>query len=140
MLAIRLQRTGREGHATFRVVVQEAQRTPVSGNVVALLGSYDPHTKTSRLDKEKIVLYLSNGAQPSGRVARLLREEGVTLPKWVKAADSKNRKTRNPEKLRSNRPTGEAKEAKETKTEPAVPEEATIEEAVDVPAEPVAEE
>ena len=35
MLAIRMQRTGRKGHAQFRVIVQESRRTPTSGNVVA---------------------------------------------------------------------------------------------------------
>ena len=44
MLAIRMQRTGRKGHAMFRVVVQESRLTPTSGRVVAMLGSYDPHS------------------------------------------------------------------------------------------------
>ena len=52
MLAIRMQRTGRKGHAMFRMVVQDSRQTPTSGRVVATLGSYDPHTKTSTLNKE----------------------------------------------------------------------------------------
>jgi hypothetical protein len=35
MLAIRMQRTGRKGHAMFRVVVQDSRLTPSSGRVVA---------------------------------------------------------------------------------------------------------
>lgn len=104
MLAIRMQRTGRKGHAMFRVVVQEARLTPSSGKVVALLGSYDPHAKTTTLNKEKAAFYLSNGAQPSDRVVRLLQTEGVKLPEWVKTAEQKSGKIRNPEKLRRNQP------------------------------------
>lgn len=119
MLAIRMQRTGRKGHAMFRVVVQDSRVTPTSGRVVALLGSYDPHAKTSTLVKEKAEYYLSNGAQPSPRVVRLMEAEGVTLPSWVKKTADKQRTTRNPEKLRKNQPKEaeqptEATEAAET--------------------------
>jgi small subunit ribosomal protein S16 len=104
MLAIRMQRTGRKGHAMFRMVVQDARRTPTSGKVVAQLGSYDPHAKTLTLNKEKISFYLEHGAQPSDRVAVLLKKEGVKLPTWVTEATKKERSVRNPDKRRSTRP------------------------------------
>ena len=108
MLAIRMQRTGRKGHAMFRVVVQDSRRTPSSGKVVALLGSYNPHAKTTTLDKEKAATFLKNGAQPSDRVVRLLAAEGVAMPDWVKTSDKKTGKLRHPEKLRKNQPKEEA--------------------------------
>lgn len=108
MLAIRMQRTGRKGHAMFRLVVQESRLTPTSGKVVVTLGSYDPHAKVATIDKEKAAFYLGNGAQPSDRAARLLKSEGVELPSWVKLADSKKRAIRNSEKLRKNQPKTEA--------------------------------
>jgi small subunit ribosomal protein S16 len=108
MLTIRMQRTGRSKHAMFRVVVQESRVTPTSGKVVAYLGSYDPHTKATKLDSEKATFYLSNGAQPSDRAAALLQKEGVKLPGWVKLASQKQGKIRNPEKLRRNQPQEEA--------------------------------
>lgn len=108
MLVIRLQRTGRKGHAQFRVVVQDSRRTPSSGRVVALLGSYNPHTKEVQLNKELATKYLSNGAQPSDRVVRLLQAEKIDLPKWVKIAQPKQRQLRNAEKLRRNQPKEEA--------------------------------
>ncbi len=104
MLSIRMQRTGRKGHAMFRLVVQESRLTPTSGKVVVTLGSYDPHAKVAAIDKEKAVFYLKNGAQPSDRVIRLLQSEGVTLPDWVKAPSQKKRTIRNAEKLRKNQP------------------------------------
>ena len=104
MLVIRMQRTGRKGHAMFRVVVQDSRRTPTSGKIVANLGSYDPHNKSVTLNKEKAAFYLEHGAQPSERVARLLKAEGVKLPKWVALADERKRDVRNPEKRRSTAP------------------------------------
>lgn len=108
MLVIRMQRTGRKGHAQFRVVVQDSRRTPTSGRVVASLGHFDPHSKQIVLDKEKAQTYLANGAQPTDRIARLLKAEGVKLPSWVQLESDKSRSIRNPEKLRKNRPAEEA--------------------------------
>jgi small subunit ribosomal protein S16 len=112
MLAIRLQRTGRSGHAQYRVIVQDSRRSPKSGNVVARLGSYNPHTKAVTIDKEKAQTYLKNGAQPSDRVVGLLKSEGVKMPKWVAVSTPGKRTTRNPDKLRKNQPDKPAKEAK----------------------------
>ena len=104
MLVIRMQRTGRIGHAQFRVVVQDSRRTPTSGKIVAALGSFNPHAKTTTLDKEKAAFYLEHGAQPSERVIRLLQSEGVKMPGWVKTSDAKKREVRNPDKRRSTQP------------------------------------
>lgn len=122
MLTIRMQRTGRKGHAMFRVVVQDSRVTPTSGKVVAMLGSYDPHAKTTTLDKEKAAAFLKNGAQPSDRAASLLKSEGVKLPSWVEIDTKKAGKLKNAEKLRKNRPA-------EPKAEEAPAEEAPAEEA-----------
>ena len=119
MLTIRMQRTGRKGHAMFRVVVQDARVTPTSGKVVALLGSYDPHAKTTTLDKEKAATFLKNGAKPSERAASLLKSEGVKLPSWVEFNDKKSGKLRNPEKLRKNQPKEEPKAEEAPAEEPA---------------------
>lgn len=150
MLAIRLQRTGRKGHAMFRMVVQDSRRTPTSGRFVAHLGSYDPHSKTLTIDKEKATEYLKNGASPSDRVAHLLKAEGVKLPSWVVLDSNKKRVLRNAEKLRKNRPAeekvAEAPKEEAPAEEPAA-EEAPAEEAApeaeaeaEAPAEPAAEE
>jgi small subunit ribosomal protein S16 len=111
MLVIRMQRTGRKGHAQFRVVVQDSRRTPTSGKIVAAIGSYNPHTKTALLNTEKISFYLEHGAQPSDRVVKLLTAEGVKLPKWVASATKKEGAIRNMDKLRRNAPPAPAAEA-----------------------------
>jgi small subunit ribosomal protein S16 len=110
MLVIRMQRTGRKGHAMFRVVVQDSRRTPSSGKVVAQLGSYDPHAKTLILNKEKVEFYLEHGAQPSERAARLIAGEGIKLPEWVKATSVRTRTVRNADKRRSTTPAAPVEE------------------------------
>ncbi len=104
MLAIRLQRNGRKALPLYRIVVQEAQRHPLSGRIVAQVGSYNPHTKAVTLDKEKVEKYLSNGAQPSSRVVRILTKEGIKMPKWVKATTEKHATAKHADKLRKNQP------------------------------------
>ncbi len=123
MLAIRLQRLGRKAMPVYRVAVQESQRHPSSGRVVAYVGAYNPHTKEAKLDKEKIEFYLKNGAQPSPRVVRLLEADKVALPAWVKKADKNEGKIRHAEKLRKDQPKEEAKPVEaEAPAEEAAPE------------------
>jgi small subunit ribosomal protein S16 len=92
----------------FRIVVQESRVTPTSGKVVAQIGSFDPHSKTTTLDGDKASFYLKNGAQPSGRAALILQKQGVELPKWVRLSEAKTGGIRNPDKLRRNQPKEEA--------------------------------
>lgn len=125
MLAIRLQRLGRKGYPVYRLAVQEAQRHPSSGRVVAYVGNYNPHTKEANVQVEEAQKYLDNGAQPTPRVVKLLKEAGVKLPKWVKEPSADKQKTiRNAEKLRKNQPKEEpVVEAEEASTEEAATEE-----------------
>jgi small subunit ribosomal protein S16 len=127
MLAIRLQRVGRKGYATYRIVVQEAQRHPSSGRVVAFVGIYNPHTKESKVQTELAQKYLDNGAQPTPRVVKLLAAAGVKLPNWVKQADVKAGVTRNAEKLRKNQPKEEVAEVSEVEAAPVETTEETTE-------------
>ena len=110
MLAIRLQRIGRKGYPVYRLAVQESQRHPSSGRVVSYVGSYNPHTKEANVQVEAAQKYLDNGAQPTPRVVKLLKDAGVKLPKWVKEAESKTKAIRNAEKLRKNQPKEEVAE------------------------------
>lgn len=115
MLAIRLQRVGRTGHAMYRLAVQESQRHPSSGRIIAYVGTYDPHTKATTIQVEVAQKYLDTGAQPSPRVVKLLSDAGVKLPKWVEKAISKSKEIRHSEKLRKNRTNIEAVEVKKPK-------------------------
>lgn len=104
MLSIRLQRVGRKGLAMYRLAVQESHRHPSSGRVVSYVGTYNPHTKESNIQVELAQKYLDNGAQPTPRVVKLLKDAGVKMPSWVKVAAPKEKTIRNAEKLRKNQP------------------------------------
>ena len=144
MLAIRLQRNGRSHYPTYRIVVQEAQRHPLSGRVVAEVGNYNPHTKATTLDKEKVEKYLKNGAQPSSRVVRILKANKIALPKWVKEPTQKHAEAKHADKLRKNQPKEEAPAEEAPAEAPAEAVEAPKEEApaetAEAPAEAPAEE
>lgn len=136
MLAIRLQRVGRKGYPVYRLAVQEAQRHPSSGRVVAYVGTYNPHTKEANIQVEAAQKYLDNGAQPSPRVVKLLETAGVKLPKWViKFSADKTKTLKNAEKLRKNRQEEPAAEPVEE-----APAEATDTSEAEEVSEPVQEE
>ena len=130
MLAIRMQRKGRTHYPTYRIVVQESQRHPLSGRVVAEVGNYNPATKALTLDKEAVEKYLSNGAQPSSRVAFILKKNGVKLPKWYKEPTPKQAAAKHADRLRKNQPKEEvpAEEAPVEATAEAATEEAEAKE------------
>lgn len=94
------------------------------------MGSYDPHTKAVTLAKDRAQFYLDHGAQPSGRVTGLLKQEGIKLPDWVTPPAKKERAVRNAEKRRSTAP---EKPAEEKPVEEAVEEVVVETPAADMP-------
>lgn len=136
MLAIRMQRNGRTHLPVYRIVVQESQRHPLSGRVVAEVGNYNPATKALVLNKELVEKYLKNGAQPSSRVAVILKKNGVKLPKWYKEVPKKNKAAKHADKLRKNQPKEEA--PAETPAEAPAEETAPVEAPAEAPAEEAA--
>lgn len=92
MLTLRLQRTGRKKLAHYRLIAQEHSRSPKSGRVVEFLGSFNPYKKELIFEKEKVEKHLKNGAQPSNKVAKLLKDNGVKLPSWVTITQRKEHK------------------------------------------------
>ena len=117
MLAIRMQRNGRVHLPMYRIVVQDSRRHPLSGRVVAEVGNYNPDTKALTLDKEKVEFYLEHGAQPSSRVAYILKKEGIKLPKWYKEPTEKHAIAKHADKLRKNQPKEEEPSAEEPPAE-----------------------
>ena len=89
MVKIRLTRTGRKLDPSYRIVVADS-RSPRDGRYIELVGFYDPNMKENgvRLDEEKILNWLNNGATPSDTVKSLLSKNGI----WKKFTDSKSKK------------------------------------------------
>ena len=83
-LSIRLTRGGAKKRPFYRIVVADS-RSPRDGRFIEKLGHYDPmaekgDVKRLVMDIERIKHWLSVGAQPSDRVARMLGEAEV-IPK-----------------------------------------------------------
>lgn len=76
MLVIRFQRRGRTNDPAFRIVVTERRSKPKSGEL-EILGSYHPKTKESLLKNERILYWMSKGAETSPTVHNLLVSKGV---------------------------------------------------------------
>lgn len=96
MLVIRLARTGRTKYPTYRIVAAESARA-ATGKFVEVLGHYNPHTKELVIKRDETLKRLSNGAQPSNTVVKLLKRDGVELPSWVKLKTKAPKKTAEPE-------------------------------------------
>jgi small subunit ribosomal protein S16 len=79
MVRIRLRRTGAKKQASYRIVVAD-QRSPRDGKFIEILGWYNPRTNppSFEINKERANYWLSQGAQPSAAVARLLDKADVS--------------------------------------------------------------
>src|SRR3989344_7577027 len=83
MLKIRLQRVGRRNDPSFRVVVTDSHRSTKTGSFLEVLGSYSPTHHIANLKKERILHWISKGAQTSGTLHNLLIKEGVRQGKKI---------------------------------------------------------
>jgi len=75
---IRLKRMGAHKRPFYRVVVSDS-RSPRDGRFIEELGYYNPLTNPVqlRIDEEKALKWLQNGAQPSDTARSLLSKAGV---------------------------------------------------------------
>ena len=85
MLMIRFQRIGRTNDPAFRIVVLEKERAAKAGNILELLGTYNPRSKALTLDEEGVKGWIAKGAQPTDSIKNLLINKGVIAGKKVNA-------------------------------------------------------
>ncbi|NLF01336.1 MAG: 30S ribosomal protein S16 [Anaerolineales bacterium] len=78
MVRIRLRRVGAKKQPSYRVVVIDA-RSPRDGQPIEVIGSFNPRTEpeTVGIDEARALYWLSQGAQPSAAVERLLKQQGT---------------------------------------------------------------
>jgi small subunit ribosomal protein S16 len=71
---LRLMRMGKKKQPTYRVVAADS-RSPRDGRFIEFIGIYDPRQEPSlvRIDMDKARKWVSNGAQPTETVAKLLK-------------------------------------------------------------------
>mgnify|MGYP000066475608 CR=1 FL=1 len=77
MVVIRMARGGSKGRPFYRVVVAD-KRSPRDGRYIERVGFFNPVAagpeERIRLDIARIEHWISQGAQPSDRVASLVKE------------------------------------------------------------------
>jgi small subunit ribosomal protein S16 len=76
MLKLRLKRNGRKRQPAYRLVIME-NTTRRDGRPVDEVGYYNPITKKSYFNEEKIVKWLSYGVQPTETVFQLLKKSNL---------------------------------------------------------------
>ncbi len=76
-VCIRMKMLGRKHRPYFRIVAID-RRQPRNGRIIEELGSYDPMIRNTddrvKLKPDRIKYWISVGAQPSERVATLLKK------------------------------------------------------------------
>jgi small subunit ribosomal protein S16 len=80
---LRLVRMGKKKQPTYRVVAADS-RSPRDGRFLEILGTYAPRGVSRaepeavvKIDNDKAVKWLAQGAQPTDRVERLLKASGA---------------------------------------------------------------
>ena len=78
MVKIRLQRFGTHKSPYYRVVVADS-RSPRDGRFIENIGYYHPLNDNDklRIDEERALAWLSQGAQPSDTVKSLFNQLGI---------------------------------------------------------------
>ncbi len=89
MLMIRFQRIGRTNDPAFRIVVLEKERAAKAGNIVELLGTYNPRSKALTLNGERVKHWIAMGAQPTGSIHNLLVNKKVIEGKKINVLPKK---------------------------------------------------
>lgn len=90
MLKIRLQRFGRKHDPTFRVVLTDSRNSTKSGRFLEVLGSHDSRKKDyTFLKKERILHWISKGAQVTDTMHNLLIAKGILKGKKINVSAKK---------------------------------------------------
>lgn len=81
---LRLMRMGKKKQPTYRVVAADS-RSPRNGRFIEILGTYAPRAEPSvvGIDNARALHWLSEGAQPTEAVRKLLEISGA----WESFAD-----------------------------------------------------
>jgi small subunit ribosomal protein S16 len=142
MLKIRMSRGGAKKRPFYKIVIADSRR-PRDGKFIEKVGFFNPllpKDKKERLnlDTDRIKYWLSQGAQPSDRVARFLGQENIIpMPAQKNNPIKAKPKKKAQEKLKA---AEEAKKAAEAAAAAPAAEEAPVAEAAPAEEAPVAEQ
>lgn len=148
MLMIRFQRIGRTNDPAFRIAVLEKERAAKAGNIVELLGTYNPRSKALTLNEESVKGWIAKGAQPTDSIRNLLISKGVIEGKKVNVLPKKTPQVDEAavaaaaaaEAAAKAEAAAAAKAAEEATNAPAAPEAVVAEETPEAEPTPIAED
>jgi small subunit ribosomal protein S16 len=142
MLKIRMSRGGAKKRPFYKIVIADSRR-PRDGKFIEKVGFFNPllpKDKKERLnlDTDRIKYWLSQGAQPSDRVARFLGQENIIpMPAQKNNPIKAKPKKKAQEKLKA---AEEAKKAAEAAAAAPAAEEAPVAEVAPAEEAPAAEQ
>jgi small subunit ribosomal protein S16 len=76
MLKLRLKKMGRKRQPSYRLVIMETHNRR-DGRAIDEVGYYNPITKESSINSEKIVKWLEDGVKPTDTVKALLKKAKI---------------------------------------------------------------
>ncbi len=132
MLTLRFQRQGKKRDFIFRIIAVDSKIAVNSGKSKEILGWWDPRINKFELKKERILYWISQGAQPSDSCYNLLIRakiiEGKKRPITIRKKKEKKVKAETGEKMEQVPATEEKIEEKPTKDKPEEESEEKVEE------------
>ncbi|NQU95442.1 MAG: 30S ribosomal protein S16 [Candidatus Omnitrophica bacterium] len=77
-VVLRLKRMGTNKKPFYRIVATD-KRSPRDGRFIEEIGYYDPKKNPAdvKIDKERALYWLKNGAKPSETVRSLIKKQGI---------------------------------------------------------------
>jgi small subunit ribosomal protein S16 len=117
MLKIRLARVGKKKRPSYRFVVSDSTKDTY-GKALEIVGHYNPFSKVIEVNKERILYWISKGAQPSPTAHNLLVDQNVITGDKVKASKTGKKKGAEAE---AKPETAKEEKKEETKVEPVSP-------------------
>jgi small subunit ribosomal protein S16 len=113
---IRFKRTGRKKNPSYRLVITDS-RCPRNGKEIEIVGTYHPTKEIGRFlcKEERIRYWLGVGAEPTERVAIILKKNNVITDSKIvnkKAAAKKFKKTKKESEVQESKPEIKAEENK----------------------------
>ena len=83
---LRLKRMGAKQKPFYRIIAADS-RSPRDGRFIEVVGTYNPITEPAevKVNEEKALKWLNNGAQPTDTVKNILTKQGI----WAKYKNTK---------------------------------------------------
>ena len=140
MVKLRLSRIGKRKQPYYRIVAMNVS-APRNGRALAEVGTYDPLHASVKIDTERAIEWLNNGAQMTETVAALFDSQGV-LAQWqgreaqVREDALSQDKPKRRRKLAAQPATAAVEEAPEAEAAAEVPEAPEAEAAAEAPEAP----